>query len=699
MTTASNGRVPAAGRLTGELPAIPGVDESLDPRMADPGLYRAGRLRAWWSKALDPVELSSSRSQWTWRPAVALAIWYIAAGSLWIVLSSLLVADSDSATPEIVKGLGFVVVTGGLLGALLLQYGERARRSADRLRQLIESAGDLTFRYRIWPTVGFEYISSDVEQWMGLRADDYYEQPDIFVRHVHPDDRLRFSQMLASADSREPVLIRWVGPDGRVFHSMIDVRAVVDRQGRVVAIDGRIRDVTDLRLDRAESAVEAAALDRLVRGEDVTRAIEEACGDLVELMGVEIAAVGLPSPDGSIDLFCAAGDTQVLDGIRLRWDEGPLAEGPTGRCVREREPVVMSTTAPGFSAWRHLVRDSGATACLAIPIIRHDRVIATLTLWSRFGNPFDPRNVDRFDRIARRLGLVLAELVDHRTSNGDGATGRARAAAPAAPSLDVRGALDDGRIEPWWQPQVDAEGRIVALEMLIRLRGDDGEIVAPNVVIPAAEALGLMPAVGRATRSLAVEQAVPWLEAGLDRICVNASVGELMSPGFVDHLKDLVNRHDVRPAQIEIELVETAPLEAAAQRVLYRLVDQGFRLAVDDYGSGWASLSHLSRLPARVIKVDRVFIRDVVDSARAHALVKSTIDLGRTLDLVTVAEGVETAAQAALLIELGCDLMQGFLFSPPAAGSHIDAMLRSDDRPFWPIIASSVRPTATARPG
>ena len=234
----------------------------------------------------------------------------------------------------------------------------------------------------------------------------------------------------------------------------------------------------------------------------------------------------------------------------------------------------------------------------------------------------------------------------------------------------------------------------MALEMLMRMRDEDGSVVAPNVVIPAAEAIGLMPAIGRSLRSTAIAQAAPWFELGLDRICLNVSVDELMSPGFIGELEDLITRDSVHAEQVEIELVETAPFDSAAQRVLGHVVEMGFRVAVDDYGSGWASLSHLSRLPAHVIKVDRVFVRDVAVSDRAKALVKSTFELGRSLDLITVAEGVETADQSALLVELGCDLMQGFLFSPPAPAEHIDALLRSGDRPFWPVIASALgRPT------
>ena len=658
-------------------------DQAIANLVAERG--RSGSVRGWLAKALDPVQLSASSSRWTWRPAVALATGYIFLGSMWIVTSSSIASGSSIRNPEILKGLAFIAVTGVLLGALLLHYGNRAQRSANRLRELIESTGDLTFRYRLWPDAGFDYVSPHVESWLGGSVDEFDDHPELFARHVHPDDRARFSQLLAHADHAGPVLIRWVAPDGRVFHSLIDVRSISDRKGRTIAIDGRIRDVTEQRLDRAESEVGSAILGRLANGDPLPLVLDGVCEQIVELMGVEVAAVGVPMLDGTIDLFSASGDTDAIGSIQIRWDEGPLADGPTGRAVQERGPVVMTPNEGGFSAWRHRAHEVGITACLAVPIVRGDRTVATLTLWSRFGNPFDDSNIDRFDRIGRRLAFAVAQLPE--------APIRAAhvVSSDAVPPIDVRRALDEGRIEPWWQPQVDCDGRIVALEMLLRMHDDDGQIVPPNVVIPAAEQLGLMSTIGRSLRRKAVEQSQGWFEMGLERICLNVSVDELMSPGFLGEMEDLISRDEVRPDQIEIELVETAPLDAAAQRVLGHVVELGFRVAVDDYGSGWASLSHLSKLPAKVIKVDRVFIRDIAESERARALVKSTFELGRSLELITVAEGVEHAEQARLLVELGCDLMQGFLFSPPAAAEHVDALLRSGERPFWPIIASSLR--------
>ncbi len=170
------------------------------------------------------------------------------------------------------------------------------------------------------------------------------------------------------------------------------------------------------------------------------------------------------------------------------------------------------------------------------------------------------------------------------------------------------------------------------------------------------------------------------------------SVVELLNPGFLAEIEDLVRLHELRADQVELELVETAPLDGTALRLLSRLSRLGYRIAVDDYGSGWASLGHLARIPACAFKIDRVFVRDLTTSARGRALVSSTCELGHALELATVAEGVETVEQAELLSDVFCDLPQGFLFSPAIDRAGIERLLRGDGVEQWPRRLSTVSP-------
>lgn len=663
------------------LPRIPGVQPVDDPRLGTARLYRPGRFRAWFSRVLDPVQLTPGAGWWhQYGPAVGVAALYAVVAGTYIVVSSTVVSG-DGLNTEILKGLAFVAVTAVLLGLLLVEYGRRSAAAAGRMRRLIEASGDVTYRYRRWPTVGFEYISDHIVDWVGLTPEDHYANPDIGMHLVHPDDRLRLGQLVARGSSGGSVLLRWVAPDGRVLHTEHDFYDVRDRRGRLVAVDGRIRNVTEARRDRIEAELGVAMLGWLADDDvDLEAVVTRTCDDIVRLMGVETAWIAVPRTDGVVRVEYIAGDAEWATGLQMRWDDGPLSLGPTGRAVREREPVLMRPTDPGFAAWRHRARSGGITAALAVPIIWRDHVIAVLSVFSRFGNPFDLRNVERFDRVGRRLAFAVSQLPPVESAAG----GDWHHHAAGTALVDVRSALDDGRIEVWWQPQVDVDGAIVALEALVRLRETDGKIVTPDLILPAAEELGLLVPLGQAVRRRAVEHAVPWLAAGLQRVCLNIAVTELLSPGFATELEDLVHLNGLRPDQIELELVETAPLEGAGTRVLDRLVSQGFRVAVDDYGSGWASLGHLARIPASVLKIDRVFVRDVTTSERSRALVGSTFELGHVLGLETVAEGVETADQAQLLCQMGCDLLQGYLFARPLDRDATDALLRGIGTARWP---------------
>ena len=663
------------------LPVIPGVHPDDDPRLSNPRLYRASRWRAWWSRVLDPVPLSPGVGWWHQHgPAFGAASIYVVVAGTYIIVSSTAVAEIDGAHAEIFKGLAFVALTGFFLYILLLEYGRRSATAAGRLRELIESSGDLTYRYRRWPTVGFEYMSPGIADWVGLTAEDHYANPDIGMHLVHPDDRIRLSHLVARGRSDGPVPLRWVAPDGRVLHTVHDFFDVRDRRGRVIAIDGRIRNVTGARRDRAEAELGLAILGWLTDDEvSVDTVVTRTCEGIVRLMGVEVAWIGLPLADGTVRIECSTGDPTFVDELEVRWDEGPLAMGPSGRAIREGEPVMMRPSDQGYTAWRQRARDAGVTAGLSIPIMSRGRVIAVLTVLSRFGNPFDDDNVERFERIARRLAGAVARIPVLATDQHRGSVG-----SPALADVDVRAALDDGRVEVWWQPQVTPDGRIVALEALVRMRDLDGNILTPDVILPAAEDLGLMVALGQTIRRRAVEGAIPWLASGLERICLNVSVVELLSPGFGTELEDLVAVNELRSDQIELELIETEPLDSTALRLLSRLSSLGFRIAVDDYGSGWASLGHLARIPALVLKIDRVFIRDVTTSDRARALVSSTFELGHVLDLETVAEGVETVEQAELLCEMGCDLLQGYLYARPLDWDATDALLRGVGTEQWP---------------
>ena len=605
--------------------------------------------------------------------AARLALFYALCATAWIIGSSWVTRHvSDAAGFELIKGLGFVAATSCLLFLVLLTHDRKARQAADRTRRLIESSGDVAFLYRAKPHPHIEYASDIVLTWLGLDPADLRERANALAWLVHPADRHLLPELL-TLQTRHGVAVRWVTADGRVVHTILDVLSVTDRRGRAVALEGRLRNVTDERRDKVESALAEAILEDVPERLDATQLAQRTCERLVAMAEAEMAWFGVPLDDGTVQIVASEGDSEYLENLQVRWDDGPLSLGPAGIAIRERRPIAMTPDQPGYEAWRARAFNARLTASLAIPLTHEQAVVGVLVVSSRFGNPFDDAHIARFTRTADRLAIVLAATGQEL----DASTTRRTRLAPEHTWFDLPAALDAGRIEVWWQPQVaSADGRIVAVEALVRGRTEAGEVVLPSVILPEAERAGLMVRLGRQLRRLAVEQAPQWLALGVERVALNASISELHEPGFALELAELVDRHSLDRDCIEVELVESAPLDMRAARAVAELSISGFRIAVDDYGSGWASLGHLAQLPATTLKIDRVFVRDLGTSNRADQLVRSTFELARTLGLTAVAEGVETVAQAHALASMGCELHQGFLFARPMPTIEFDRLLR-----------------------
>jgi len=244
--------------------------------------------------------------------------------------------------------------------------------------------------------------------------------------------------------------------------------------------------------------------------------------------------------------------------------------------------------------------------------------------------------------------------------------------------LELGDAIAGEQLELEYQPIVDLRtGAVHSVEALVRWRHPQRGRLAPDAFLPAAEATGLMPAVDRWVLARACERARLWhaVRPGLV-VNVNVSAAYLGSGTLTSDVQRVLATTGLPPHALTIEVTETAilaDLEAAA-RTLSELRHRGVRVALDDFGVGYSSLSHLHRLPIDIIKVDRSFVRDVADNA-AGSIIDLIIALGRRLDIETVAEGVEEEAQAEQLRQMRCTRAQGYLFARPMAADNVAGYL------------------------
>jgi diguanylate cyclase (GGDEF)-like protein len=242
---------------------------------------------------------------------------------------------------------------------------------------------------------------------------------------------------------------------------------------------------------------------------------------------------------------------------------------------------------------------------------------------------------------------------------------------------DLRGALERKEFELYYQPQVDVRnGKILGLEALLRWHHPTRGLIEPTRFIPIAEATGLIVPIGQWVLQQACNQNKAWQTAGLPkvRMAVNISAAQFNQPNLIDQVSEALRVSQLDPAYLELEITESLLMNEVqrASRVLQGLRNLGVTLALDDFGTGYSSLNYLKRFPIDVLKIDQSFVRGIPADSNDTAIVNSVIALAGGLGLQTLAEGVETQAQADYLNQAGCYNVQGFLFSRPVPAAKLE---------------------------
>jgi diguanylate cyclase (GGDEF)-like protein/PAS domain S-box-containing protein len=235
-----------------------------------------------------------------------------------------------------------------------------------------------------------------------------------------------------------------------------------------------------------------------------------------------------------------------------------------------------------------------------------------------------------------------------------------------------------------YQPQWDLlSKRIIGMEALIRLKGPRQESLPPGTFIPIAEESELIEAIGAWVLEESCRQLQAWKARyeTVPRLALNLSRSQLKNASLPRQMEAVLQRYDLEASAFELEITETTfmHLGPSEYRVLEELQAMGFRLSIDDFGTGFSSLSNLKQFNVDKIKIDRSFIDELEKSESDRAITQASINLAHALGLKTVAEGVETPGQLALLQSMGCDEVQGFLFSHPLPSEELEAYLQENE--------------------
>ena len=310
------------------------------------------------------------------------------------------------------------------------------------------------------------------------------------------------------------------------------------------------------------------------------------------------------------------------------------------------------------------------------------------TLSASVGGVVFPDDSDAIDDLLRKADMAMYHAKEQGRNNFQfyNAAMTAVAAERLAMKTLLAQALERGQFFLHYQPLVEAgSGRPVGVEALLRWRSEEFGLVSPASFIPLTEETGLIVPIGRWVLETACRQARAWELAGQPpiEIAINLSPRQLRDPALLEHVRHVLDSTGLDPSRLVLEITEGLLIEdmALSRRVLTALKRLGIRLALDDFGTGYSSLSYLNSLPFDILKMDGSFTRNLSDARGdnlgGQAIARAIIALGQSLNMILVAEGVETAEQHAWLTRTGCDLVQGYHFGRPAAADDVTGTLQA----------------------
>lgn len=342
--------------------------------------------------------------------------------------------------------------------------------------------------------------------------------------------------------------------------------------------------------------------------------------------------------------------------------------------------VVEKGLRDGFQA-----ADTGdrILGCMSKPMVFDDQTVSMTVTMGIALFPGDAEKADRLLQSAEQT-MALAKENGHNYFQFFVASVDQEIRERKQLEKDLSIALAQEQFHLVYQPQVNlSTHRIIGAEALIRWEHPERGLVTPDDFIPVAEMNGRIVEIGQWVLDQACAQASRWASDGMPlRIAVNLSAVQLRQERIVDDILDTLRRHNIPAGRLELEVTETSfmtNLEEAVDK-LKRLHAAGISIAVDDFGTGYSSLTYLKRMPVQHLKIDKQFIRDLLINEEDTRIANTIIDLGKSLNLTVVAEGVETAEQEYYLAQRGCQLAQGYFFSKPLKPSEFKRFVESFHR-------------------
>src|SRR5690606_17836520 len=287
--------------------------------------------------------------------------------------------------------------------------------------------------------------------------------------------------------------------------------------------------------------------------------------------------------------------------------------------------------------------------------------------------------------FSQLMKASLATIASVRSAGGDSIVSLSKSSHAALNRRSIVEkrlllALDQKNLHVLYQPQLDlGSGKITAVEALVRWDDEEIGAVSPDELIPIAEETGLINNIGSFMLEKACEQAVLWKNAGhAIKVSINSSVREFRDKNMAKSILETLDRTGCPANLLQIEITEKFALEAEAETGIIKqmrtLENEGIIFALDDFGTGYGSFRYMQLLPISILKIDQTFIRSL-KSEKNQQLVNGMVQLGKSMNLTVVAEGVETEEQMQFLTSIGCEVIQGYFVSKPSSTEEISSLL------------------------
>ncbi|MBD27243.1 MAG: hypothetical protein CL452_05805 [Acidimicrobiaceae bacterium] len=624
-------------------------------------------LDSWSQAQYATVALPTVRSRGTWRGELRLST----SQNKILPISTLLVAHRNEENQ--IEAISMVARDLSELKAA----EQRVEASEIRLAALVEHASDLVC---VADDAGrVIYASPAVARVLNLSASELEGTPVFDL--VHPDDRgnlMGKMEEIVNTPGISPSLeARVAHADGGWRHMEVVTTNLLNNPA-VSGIVINARDITE-RVEVAAQLEEKAFHDELT-GLPNRSLLLDRLADALHRASRHDRMVGVLFLD--LDRFKVVNDSlghsvgdELLSETARRLEQTIRPDDTVARLGGDEFVVVIGNMVRTTDA---LVAAERVRSAVAQPVtLGNESTVVTTSVGIAiaFGDESPAELLQDADTAmyrAKEGGRDRAEMFDDHL--------RAQAVRRHSVEQTLRSALENKRIEVHFQPLVRiSDGSVVGAEALARIRTPEGELLQPVEFIDVAEDSGLIADLGSQVLTLAFQRVARWSK-NANRpfsMAVNVSARQLADPTFPTLVGEALEKNNLEPQQVALEFTESALIAAnpVTEQVLGELTELGIRMGLDDFGTGFSSMTYLKRFPINFLKIDRTFVAGLDSNDDDTAIVTGTVALAHSLGLQVVAEGVETEPQLQQLQKLQCDLAQGFHFSEPVTDAEFDRFL------------------------